>query len=258
MTRPDTAAGGAGERAPLRDGLAAAARALGLALDEPALRRLIDYVGLLQRWNRVYNLTALRETPQMLTHHLVDCLAVLPALQREAATLRPAGSALRVLDVGSGGGLPGVVLAIMRPDWTVTTVDAVAKKAGFVRQVASELGLGNLRAAHARVESLPPGSGHDVIVSRAFASLTDFVNLTRALRAPGGVWLAMKGRPPGDEQAALPPDIDAFHVEHIAVPGLDAQRCLVWLRPHAPASVPGPTGAAPPVGPGPEPASGDT
>lgn len=227
VTRPDLVAGSTAAAE-----LSTAATALGLALAPAAQEHLLAYLGLLRRWNKVYNLTALRDPAQMLSHHLVDCLAVLPALRRHAA-----GRPLRILDVGSGGGLPGVVLAALQPDWSVSCVDTVAKKSSFIRQVAAELGLPNLRALHARVEALTPesaGGPFDVIVSRAFASLPDFTAWTRHLLATDGVWLAMKGKPPADEQAALPGDqVDVFHVEPLQVPGLDAQRCLVWLRPHA-------------------------
>lgn len=189
--------------------------------------RLQAYLELLARWNTVYNLTALRDPAQMRTHHLADSLSVVPALERHAS-----GRPLRILDVGSGGGLPGVVLAIQHPDWDVTCVDTVAKKAGFIRQVALELSLPNLHAVHARVERMPPAQA-DVVISRAFASLPDFCGWTRAHLAEQGVWLAMKGRHPADEIAALPPDIQVFHVEQLDVPGLDAERCAIWLRPAA-------------------------
>jgi 16S rRNA (guanine527-N7)-methyltransferase len=187
--------------------------------------RLEAFLVLLARWNAAYNLTAVRDPAQMRIQHLADCLAVLPALRRHGD-----GRAMRVLDVGSGGGLPGVVLAISEPSWDVTCVDAVGKKAAFVRQVAGELALPNLHAAHARVEALE-ALPFDVITSRAFASLAEFVRLTRPLRAPSGVWMAMKGKRPDDEIAALPDDIEVFHVERLEVSGLDAERCLIWMRP---------------------------
>jgi 16S rRNA (guanine527-N7)-methyltransferase len=210
----------------LRDELLRAAAELGLPLEAATADQLLGYLALMQRWNKVYNLSALRDPAEMLTHHLLDCLAVLPALRRHAQ-----GRALRILDVGSGGGLPGVVLAIMQSGWSITCVDAVAKKASFVRQVSGDLGLPNLRAAHARVEQMPARAQFDVVVSRAFASLADFTSWSRQRLAPGGVWLAMKGRLPDDEAAVLPPDVSMFHVEPLQVPGLDAQRCLVWLKP---------------------------
>jgi 16S rRNA (guanine527-N7)-methyltransferase len=201
--------------------------ALGLDAADAMVEALLAYVDLLQKWNRLYNLTALRDPQQMLVQHLLDCLAVLPASTRQLGDM-PA----RVLDVGSGAGLPGVVLAMMRPDWSVCCVDAVAKKASFVQQVASELELANLQSQHARVGALSVGT-FDLIVSRAFASLLDFTQLTRRQLAPGGCWCAMKGQVPDAEIAELPADVAVFHVEQLSVPGLDAQRCLVWMRPTA-------------------------
>jgi 16S rRNA (guanine527-N7)-methyltransferase len=202
-----------------------AAAELGLAPDDATVDSLLAYLGLLQRWNATYNLTAVRDPADMLTQHLVDCLAVVAPLRRERA---PGGC--RILDVGSGGGLPGVVLAIMRPEDTVTCVDTVGKKAAFIRQVALELRLRNLTAEHARVEQWR-GAPFDVVTSRAFASLSDFVHLTERHLARAGVWVAMKGKRPDDEIAALPGHIDMFHVELLTVPGLAADRCLVWMRP---------------------------
>jgi 16S rRNA (guanine527-N7)-methyltransferase len=204
------------------------AAALGLMLADAAFDRLVRYLGLLRKWNAAYNLTAVRDAAQMRVQHIADCLAVIAPLRRELA--KGPGRPQRILDVGSGGGLPGVVLAIAEPAWDVSCVDTVGKKAAFVRQAAGELALPNLHALHARVEALP-NSPFDVITSRAFASLPDFVRLTRALLAPGGMWMAMKGRRPDDERAALAADIEVFHVEPLAVPGLDAERCLVWMRP---------------------------
>jgi 16S rRNA (guanine527-N7)-methyltransferase len=192
------------------------------AADDPRVER---YLSLLVKWNAAYNLTAVRDPAQMRVQHLADCLAVIEPLRRQLGRGRPA----RVLDVGSGGGLPGVLLAIGEPLWDVTCVDAVGKKAAFIRQVAAELALPNLHAEHARVEALR-GQLFDVITSRAFASLADFTDLTRALLAPGGVWMAMKGKRPDDELAALPPDVTAFHVEPLSVLGLPAERCLIWMQ----------------------------
>lgn len=219
--------------AALRQGLAA----LDLALPDAAVRQLLDYMAALERWNRVYNLTAVRAPAEMLTHHLLDSLAVVAPLRRHLGlppvpAQAPGGSSaapVRVLDVGSGGGLPGVVLAIACPDLQVTCVDAVAKKAAFVGQVAASLRLPQLRGVHARVESLV--GPFDLICSRAFASLADFATWSRAALAPHGVWMAMKGRVPHDEMAALPADVEVFHVEPLTVPGLEAERCLVWMRP---------------------------
>ena len=204
------------------DALAAICAAAGLAPSAAQLAALHHYWQLLQRWNTTYNLTAVRDPREMLTQHLADCLAVITPLQRHA-------SAGRLLDVGSGGGLPAVVIAALLPRWTVTSVDAVGKKMAFVRQVAGALPLANLHAVHTRVEALQ-AAPFDVITSRAFASLADFVALTERHLAPGGAWMAMKGKVPEAEMAALPAHIDVFHVEHLDVPGLEADRCLIWMR----------------------------
>lgn len=188
--------------------------------------RLDRFLDLLGRWNAAYNLTAIRDASQMRTQHLADCLAVVEPLRRH---LGAAGRPVRIVDVGSGGGLPGVVLALADPGWQVTCVDTVGKKAAFIRQVAAELALPNLHVEQARVEELRAGP-FDVITSRAFASLADCARLTRHLIAPRGVWMAMKGKQPAEEMAALPADIEVFHVEPLIVPGLDAERCLVWMR----------------------------
>lgn len=201
-------------------------QALALPLSAAQQQSLLDYLDLLAKWNKVYNLTAVREPESMLRLHLLDSLAALPALLRHTQ-----GQTTRVLDVGSGGGLPGVAWAIAAPEsLRISCVDTVAKKARFIAQVGAELGLKNLLAEHARVEQLdrPP---FPVITSRAFASLADFVSLTRNLLAPEGVWMALKGQHPADEIAALPADVEVFHVEQLQVPGLDAQRCIVWMRP---------------------------
>lgn len=199
---------------------------LGVALDSVAAERLLAYVALIARWNKVYNLTALRALDQMITHHVIDSLALIPPLR--VVLGHKAEEQLSVLDVGSGGGMPGVMVATVCPGWQVTCVDAVAKKSTFIRQVSAELGLKNLSAVHSRVEQMP--GSFDIITSRAFASLADFVSLTRHLLRPDGLWVAMKGVEPFDEIAALPPDIEMFHVEHLQVPGVDARRCLVWMR----------------------------
>jgi 16S rRNA (guanine527-N7)-methyltransferase len=207
----------------MRDTLQTAAAQLGLNLSDAQLDQLLGYLALLQKWNKVYNLTAVRDPAQMLSHHLVDSLSVIAPLQRH-------GAPARLMDVGAGGGLPGVVIAICCPATDISCVDAVAKKATFIQQVAAELKLPNLHGVHSRVEQLNT-EPFGVITSRAFASLADFTTLTRQHLAEGAVWMAMKGQHPADEIAALPADVDVFHVEQLAVPGLDAQRCIVWMRP---------------------------
>lgn len=212
-----------------RETLAAGTRSMGLNLDDTQIDRLLGYLDLLLQWNKVYNLTAIRDRRHALTHHLLDSLSVLPPLQRHIGSLG-ISQPISLLDVGSGGGLPGVVLAIVMPSLTVTCVDTVAKKAGFIRQAGVELGLPNLHARHSRVEDLS-GVAFDVITSRAFSSLPDLIHLTRTLLKGTGVWMAMKGQFPQAEIDALPADTQVFHVEPLHVPGLDAERCLVWIQP---------------------------
>lgn len=206
----------------LEAGLRSGVDALGLALSDAQIKHLLDYAALIQKWNKVYNLTALRDPADMLTHHLLDSLTAISPLIRHTQ-----GQSTKVLDVGSGGGLPGVVLAICLPELQVTCVDTVAKKAAFVQQVAASLKLSNLRGLHARVETLT--DPYQVICSRAFASLPDFVNWSRSALAEGGVWMAMKGKHPQGEIDALPADVKVFHVEPLTVPGLDVERCMVWM-----------------------------
>jgi 16S rRNA (guanine527-N7)-methyltransferase len=177
----------------------------------------------------VYNLTAVRDPAEMLTHHLLDSLAVIAPLRKQlAAGATTVATPIRLLDVGSGAGLPGIVIAICCPDIQVDCVDTVAKKIAFIRQVAATLRLLNLQGLHARVESLV--QKYDVISSRAFASLLDFTRWSKAALGEQGVWLAMKGKDPADELAVLPSDVSVFHVEQLKVPGLDAERCIVWMR----------------------------
>ncbi len=209
--------------APLRAGL----QSLGLDLNDAQVEALLDYLSLIQKWTRVYNLTAVRDPQEMLTHHLLDSLAVIAPMRQQLAE-RGLSEPLRVLDVGSGAGLPGVVLAICCPALTVHCVDTVAKKAAFVQQVAVSLKLPNLRGIHARVESLT--EPYDLVCSRAFASLLDFTTWSAAALAPTGVWMAMKGKDPQAEIDALGAALRVFHVEPLQVPGLEADRCLVWMR----------------------------
>ena len=212
---------------PQQQRLAEGATALGLNLAAAQHAQLLAYLDLLAKWNKVYNLTAVRDPAEMLTHHLLDSLAVIAPLVRHTQ-----GGAARVLDVGSGGGLPGVVIAICCPEMSVACVDAVAKKAAFVQQAAGVLGLSNLRGVHARVESIT--EPYDVITSRAFATLADFTQWSAGSLGEDGVWMAMKGKHPTDEMAGLPPSVAVFHVEQLTVPGLDAERCLIWMRPAKP------------------------
>jgi 16S rRNA (guanine527-N7)-methyltransferase len=251
---------------PLENQLRQGLQALALDLSDTQVAQLLAYQDLIQKWTRVYNLTAVRDPQEMLTHHLLDSLAVVAPLQSQMATIQiaaaaaaaaaagtpssdaihasapvakptlphPSATALRLLDVGSGAGLPGVVLAICLPDLRVDCVDTVAKKAAFVQQAAVALKLPNLRGVHARVENLD--TTYDVVSARAFASLLDFTTLSAAALQAQGIWLGMKAKHPEQEIAALPPVVQVFHVEPLQVPGLDAARCIVWMRKTAPAT----------------------
>lgn len=214
---------------PLETGLRAGIADLGLELSDEQVAKLLSYLDWVAKWNKVYNLTALRDPQEMLTHHLLDSLAAVAPLRRQLAAMgleQP-----RLLDVGSGAGLPGAVFAIVCPELDVSCVDTVAKKALFIQQIAAALRLPNLHGLHARVENLK--QQWDVVSSRAFASLADFTNWSRQALAEQGVWLAMKGKHPADEIVALAPGLELFHVEQLQVPGLDAERCIVWIRPKA-------------------------
>ena len=213
----------------LRPQLEAGVQSLKLDLSAAQIDLLMNFMDLLQKWNKVYNLTAVRDPQEMLTHHLLDSLAAVPALLRHVNTLPvEEGKRLPLLDVGSGGGLPGVVFAICCPQIDVNCVDTVGKKAAFIQQVAASLRLPNLRGIHDRVENLK--TRYPVISCRAFASLVDFTTWSRKALAEGGIWFAMKGKHPDEEIAALPADVNVFHVEPLAVPGLDAERCVIWLK----------------------------
>ena len=211
---------------PLLPALQTGLDALGLDVSAQQQDLLLAYLDLIGKWTKVYNLTAVRDANEMLTHHLLDSLAVVAPLRRELARMTPTPFSL--LDVGSGAGLPGVVIAITCPDVSVTCVDTVAKKAAFIQQVSATLKLPNLKGLHARVESLT--QPYDVVCSRAFASLPDFVSWSRGALADHGVWLAMKGKHPEQELAALPDEVQVFHVEQLHVPGLEAERCIIWMR----------------------------
>jgi len=205
--------------------LDAGAASLGLEMSIEQRERLLAFLALLMQWNRIYNLVATRDAGEILTLHVLDCLAAVAPLRRVLAS-RPEP---RLADVGSGGGLPGAVFAIMNRELDVTCIDSVGKKAAFVRHVASALQLNNLSAEHGRVEQLR-SPGFDIVTSRAFASLVDFVRLTQSLRAEEGVWMAMKGKRPDAEIEALPESVQVFHVEHLIVPNLSAARCIVWIQ----------------------------
>ncbi|MEQ1592693.1 MAG: 16S rRNA (guanine(527)-N(7))-methyltransferase RsmG [Thiobacillaceae bacterium] len=200
--------------------LAAGIAALGLDLPASAEGHLLAYLVLLEKWNRVHNLTAVREVDKMVSHHLLDSLAVVPYF--------PAG---RMLDVGSGGGLPGIPLAITRPDLAVTLIDSIAKKTVFLLQAKAELGLENVSVVTGRVEAFQPETGFDTITSRAFSDLKEFVTLTHHLLVPGGRWLAMKGLYPHEEIAALPDWVKLAADHVLTIPGLDATRHLIILEP---------------------------
>ena len=182
--------------------------------------KLMNYLALMFKWNAVYNLTSLRDPMQMVTHHLLDSLAAVPAFS----------AAKNVLDVGSGGGLPGIVLAIVRPDMKVSMIDTVHKKTAFLTQVKAELGLVNVTVYTARVEQLQVSDKFDVITSRAFADLSDFVNWSSHLLADGGRYIALKGVAPKDEQERLPPEWKVDKVEPLEVPRLGAERHLVFIE----------------------------
>jgi 16S rRNA (guanine527-N7)-methyltransferase len=200
--------------------LTAGIAALGLALPDAAEAKLLAYVTLLDKWNRVYNLTAVRDVERMVSHHLLDSLAAVPYFRGEA-----------VLDVGSGGGLPGIPLAIARPQLQVTLIDSIAKKTAFLRQAKADLGLANVNVVTGRVEDYRPESGFDVVTSRAFSDLREFVTLTRHLLKPAGRWLAMKGLMPHEEIASLPDWVRVSANYELLVPGLGAGRHLIVLEP---------------------------
>ena len=204
------------------DALARGIATLGVAVSPAQLGQLRAYVALMEKWNRTYNLTAIREPERMVTHHLLDALAVVPHLPQRAR--------LRVLDVGSGGGVPGIPLAIVRPDWHVACVDSNHKKIAFVTQAAIELKLPNVEAHATRVEDYAPAAPFDVVISRAFSDLASFVQSSARHVAPGGVLAAMKGVHPDEELAELPADVLVVAKPALAVPGLDAARHLILMQ----------------------------
>lgn len=202
---------------------------IGLELHSSQIDALVEYLNLLQKWNKTYNLTAIRDPQAMLKQHMLDCLAVVPPLMQRIKQHEI--DKQRILDVGSGGGLPGVVLAICLPHWQIDCVDTVGKKAAFIQQAAASLGLKNLNAIHARVENLAPTQApYGIICARAFAALADFIALSQALLHPNGLFMALKGKHPNEELAQLPQLVAVLDVETIQVPNLDAARCVVWLK----------------------------
>ena len=210
------------------DDLAAGAAELDVTLDPPQLARLGAFAGLLLRWNRIHNLTAIEQPDQVVSHHLLDSLAIVPTLEHMAQ-----GRVLRVLDVGAGGGLPGIPLAIALPGLHFTLLDKVAKKTAFLQQAKLELGLANVDVVQTRVEDYR-AAPFDVIVARAFSSLAEFVRLTRPLLNPAGQWYAMKGAPPYSEineldDLRLP--VRVMRTVKLRVPHLDAERHLVLIEP---------------------------
>lgn len=203
----------------LGDGIAS----LGLDVPPPLQAKLLGYVALLKKWNGTYNLTAIRDEGDMIVQHLLDSLSVLPALENSALAGR------HWADVGSGAGLPGIPLAIVRPDLDMTLIETVEKKSAFQRQAKIELGLPNLAVVNGRVEE-QPGETFDAVVSRAFAELADFIRLAGHLITPGGRFYAMKGHESADELSRMPPDWRVLESARLHVPGLDAQRHLIVLE----------------------------
>ncbi|MBX3663010.1 MAG: 16S rRNA (guanine(527)-N(7))-methyltransferase RsmG [Burkholderiales bacterium] len=204
----------------LADALAAGSRALGLDIAVAAQQRMLDYLALIEKWNKAYNLTAVREPQKMLTHHLLDSLAVLPHLRGP-----------RVLDVGTGAGLPGIPLALARPDWQFTLLDSSHKKTTFLRQAVIELQLDNVEVVCARVETWDAPQPFDTVVSRAFSDVAEFIALAGRLCAKDGVMIAMKGVYPHEELAQLPQAFRLCSVVPLQVPGLGAERHAAVLQP---------------------------
>ena len=208
------------DRAAIADVLQQGIAALELNLDEAQVSKLLDYLALLNKWNSVYNLTSVRDPMQMVTLHVLDSLAAVPAF----------AGAQNVLDVGAGGGLPGMVLAISRPDMKVSMIDTVHKKTAFLNQVKAELELANVTVYTKQVQQLEVKTKFDVITSRAFADLSDFVNWSGHLLQEGGQFIALKGTAPEDERERLPAPWKVQKLQPLAVPGLDAERHLVFIQ----------------------------
>jgi 16S rRNA (guanine527-N7)-methyltransferase len=204
----------------LNQALAAGLTALGLELTAAQQQKLLDYVALILKWNKVYNLTAVREPDAMITQHLLDSLTVLPHLH----------DATRLIDIGSGAGLPGIPLAIARPEWQITLLDSNHKKTTFLRQACLELGLANVEIVCERVEHYKPSTGYAAVISRAFSDLGEFARLTAHLLAKGGKLYAMKGIYPHEEIGKLPPPFKLQEVIPLTVPGMEAKRHLVIAK----------------------------
>jgi 16S rRNA (guanine527-N7)-methyltransferase len=208
------------DRVVIADVLKQGIKDLKLELNDGQVEKLLDYLALLNKWNSVYNLTSVRDPMQMVTLHVLDSLAAVPAFV----------GATNVLDVGAGGGLPGMVLAISRPDMKVSMIDTVHKKTAFLNQVKAELELGNVTVYTKRVEQLEVKTKFDVITSRAFADLSDFVNWSGHVLAEGGQFIALKGTAPAEERERLPEPWKVQKLEPLEVPGLDAERHLVFIK----------------------------
>ncbi len=208
------------DRNVVADVLKQGVKQLPLALSEEQVEKLLDYLALLNKWNAVYNLTSVRDPLEMVKLHLLDSLTAVPAFKH----------AHNVLDVGAGGGLPGMVLAISRPDMKVSMIDTVHKKTAFLNQVRAELGLSNVTVYTKKVQELEVKTKFDVITSRAFADLSDFVNWSGHLLQEGGQYIALKGTAPAEERERLPAPWKVQKLEPLAVPGLDAERHLVFIQ----------------------------
>jgi 16S rRNA (guanine527-N7)-methyltransferase len=204
------------------EALAAGVAALGLDLEDAIQARLLAYLTLLEKWNRTHNLTSVRDPLAMVGQHLLDSLAVLPHL--------PGRARLRLIDVGSGGGLPGVPLAIARPGWQTTLLDSSQKKSAFLRQAAAELRLANVEVVTARAESYSPAQAFDVAIARALSDLAQFAAMAAHLLAPGGQLFAMKGSYPREEIAALPREVAVVSAHRLTIPGIEAERHLVIMQ----------------------------
>lgn len=211
-------------KGPLKKELCKGLDALELRPTAHQVSLLCKYLKHLVKWNNTYNLTAVRDINEMLVQHMFDCLAIIKPLQEQFQ------GAINVLDVGSGAGFPAIVVAVLNPSWQVTAVDAVNKKIAFVQQQSLQLEINNLHAKHLRVEDIKTQE-YDLIISRAFSSLFNFVELSQRALSSKGLWCAMKGKEPVEEIEEVGQIADVFHVKHIQVPAMEAERCLVWMRP---------------------------